>query len=125
MGSSAERKRLGDAVQARRAAKRSSITSTVGSGEIGVGGVSGGSVEGPSELVVPLVHVDHEVMTRSKVGDSVRLHEQGRTVAVLSAIGKLGEIPPGYLHKVQTGGYSGGTIAGLRAEPLDVKVSLS
>jgi hypothetical protein len=125
VGSSADRKKVGDAIQARRAGKRSSVTSTFGTGEAGSGGVGGGGGERRSELVVPLVRIVREVQSRSKVGESVRLNEQSGTIAVLSGTGRIGEIPPGYLQKVQTGGYSGGTIAELRSEPLGVKVFLS
>ena len=74
---------------------------------------------------MPLVRIVYEVQSRSKVGESVRLHDQGGTIIVLSGIGPIGEIPPGYLQKVRTGGYSGGVITDLRSEPLVVKVTLS
>jgi hypothetical protein len=125
VGSSADRKKVGDAIQARRAAKRPTVTSTFGIGETGSSGAGGGGGQQRSELVVPLVRIVREVMTRSTVGESIRLREQGGTIAVLSSIGQIGEVPPGYLEKVQTGGYSGGTITELRSEPLSVKVCLS
>jgi hypothetical protein len=125
VGSSAERKKVGDAIQARRAARGSGTTGTFGIGEAGAGGAGGGGAERRAELVVPLVRISREVLTRSTVGESVRLHEQGGTIAVLSSIGQLGEIPPGYLEKVQTSGYAGGIITELRLDPLSVKVSLS
>ena len=125
MGSSADRKKVGDAIQARRAAKQSRILGTFGMGEAGSGGEGGGGAEQRYELVVPLVRIAREVLTRSTVGESVRLHGRGGTIAVLSGIGQIGEVPPGYLEKVQAGGYSGGTIAELRSEPLSAKVFLS
>lgn len=87
--------------------------------------MGGGGAERQPELVVPLVRIDREVQRRSAVGGSVRLDEQSGAIMVLSAIGRLGEIPPGYLQKVRTEGYSGGVITDLQSEPLLAKVSLS
>jgi hypothetical protein len=125
VGSSADRKKVGDAIQARRAAKPSSITGTFGMGEAGSGGAGGGGAERRAELVVSLVRIVREVLTRATVGESVRLHEQGGNIAVLSSTGQIGEIPPGYLQKVRTGGYSGGVITDLKSESPAVKVTLS
>ena len=68
-------------------------------------------MNGPEELVVPLVRIRADVLRRNAVGDPVVLLGVDERLLVRGAHGILGEVPPHHASPLRRGGFTVGTLA--------------
>lgn len=88
-------------------------------------GISLEEVNEDEGLVVSLVQIKEDVLTRTSPGDVVRIADESGKLQVHTRNGHLGNIPPTSAGQVRQRGLKRGIVQHVSASPLQVRVHLT
>ena len=85
---------------------------------------SGDSAPKQQELTVSLVRIDPAVHANTSVGTSITVQSGGGGFQVMTAAGRLGNIPPRHDDTLRGEGFRTGIVSSLETNPLTAQVRL-